>query len=47
MSIFVSTNSFLPVLFIGGIACKHALPISLLSFWAMVFTVDGYDFESV
>ena len=25
MSIFVSTNSFLPVLFIGGIACKHAL----------------------
>ena len=41
MSIFVSTNSFLPVLFIGGIACKHALPrrLCLSGRWFLRLTV--------
>ena len=39
MSIFVSTNSFLPVLFSSTQA--------IMSLGAMVFTVDGYDFESL
>lgn len=41
MSIFVSTNSFLPVLFVGGIACKHALPrlLCLSGRWFLRLTV--------